>query len=129
MKKAGIVLAALLVAAIAGNAAAAPAEKVYYEKPYGQIAYKPKRIDFSSTVLKKLKWRHWNSKVARGKGRARVNDCIPNCGQGTIHAGRARLKMFKRHAEGDRLMYGCMTGTVRADGQKYPVEWPVACSR
>jgi hypothetical protein len=70
MKKAGIVLAALLVAAVAQSALAAPAAKrVYYEKPYGQIVYKPKRIDFSDLVIKRIKWRHWNSKVARGRGR------------------------------------------------------------
>jgi hypothetical protein len=128
MKKAGIVIAALLIAAIAGNAAAAPAGKVYYEKPFGQIAYKPKRIDFNGLVLKKIKWHHWNSKVARGKGRGRVNDCNPNCAQGHIHAGPARLKMFKRHTENGRRMYGCMTGYTKIDGSRSPVEWPPGCA-
>ena len=123
MKKAGTVLAALLVAAVAQSAFAAPAAKrVYYEKPYGQIAYKPKRIDFSDLVIKKIKWRHWNSKVARGRGRARIFMT------GTSVAGTARLKMFKRHREGNRLMYGCLTGTTKANGNTEPIEWPPGCA-
>jgi hypothetical protein len=128
MKKAGIVLAALLVAAIAGNAAAAPAGKVYYEKPFGQIAYKPKKIDFNGYTLTKIKWRHWNGRVARGRGRGRVNTCIPYCAAGKIVKGPARLKMFQRHDENGRLMYGCMTGYTKADGRKWRVEWPAACA-
>ena len=128
MKKAGIVLAALLVAAIAGNATAAPADKVYYEKPYGQIAYKPKKIDFSDLTLTKLKWRHWNGRVARGRGRGRVNTCIPSCAAGNIEKGPARLKMFKRHTENGRRVYGCMTGYTKIDGDKSPVEWLPGCA-
>ena len=122
MKKAGIVLAALLVAAIAGNAAAAPAKKVYYETPYGQVRYKPKQIEFSDLTLSKIKWRHWNSKVARGKARARVY------GAGGSSAGTATLKMFKRHTENGRRVYGCMTGYTKIDGDKSPVEWPPGCA-
>ena len=122
MKKAGIVLAALLVAAIAGTAAAAPAKKVYYETPYGQVRYKPKKIDFSDLTLSKIKWRHWNSKVARGKARARVFRA------GGSSTGTATLKMFKRHTENGRRMYGCMTGTTKVDGRKERVVWPPGCS-
>jgi hypothetical protein len=128
MKKAGIVFAALLVAAITASAVAAPAKRVYYETPYGKVAYKPKRIEFSDLTLTKIKWRHWNGKVARGTGRGRVNTCIPNCAAGNIKRGPAHLKMFKRHTEGGRRMYGCMTGYTKIDGQKSPVEWPPACA-
>src|SRR3954447_14568879 len=128
MKKAGIVIAALLVVAIAQSAFAAPARKVYYEKPYGQIAYKPKKIDFSDLTLTKIKWRHWNGKVARGRGRGRVNTCIPSCAAGNIKKGPARLKMFKRHAEGNRLMYGCMPGYRKSAARNSKIEGPPACA-
>jgi len=121
MKKAGIVLAALLVAAIAGNAAAAPSGKVYYEKPSRQIAYKPKKIDFSDLTLTKIKWRHWNSRVARGRGRARAYSAAGS------EVGTARLKMFQRHKENGRRMYGCMTGTTKVGGREERVEWPPGC--
>jgi hypothetical protein len=126
MKNAGILaIAALLL--IAATAGAAP-KKVYYEKPYGQVAYKPKRIDFSDLVLSKLHWRHWNRKVAWGNGRARINTCDPFCGAGNIVHGRVHLKMYKRHTVSGRLMYGCLKGTSKADGKKYPVEWPPGCA-
>ena len=34
---------------------------MYYEKPYGGFAYKPKKIDFSDLTLTKIKWRHWGT--------------------------------------------------------------------
>ena len=123
MKKAGIVFAALLlVAAITSTAFGSAAEKVYYEKPYGQIAYKPKKIDFSDLTLSKIKWRNWNGRVARGRARARVYSA------GGSATGTARLKMFKRHREGNRLMYGCMTGTTKVGGRKERVVWPPGCN-
>jgi hypothetical protein len=128
MKKAGIVLAALLVAVIAGNATAAPAGKVYYEKPYGGFAYKPRKIDFSDLPLTKTRWRHWGHRVARGRGRGRVNTCVPSCAAGNIKKGPARLKMSQRHTENGRRIYGCMTGYTKIDGDKSPVEWPPGCA-
>jgi hypothetical protein len=126
MKSAGVLaIAALLL--IAGVAGAAPA-KVYYDAPFKPGVYKPKRIDFHDTTLSRLHWRHWNRKVAWGKGRARVNTCIPICATGEIVHGRVHLKMYKRHTENGRLMYGCMRGTAKAEGKKYRIEWPPACA-
>jgi hypothetical protein len=126
MKKAGIVFAALLlVAVITGTATAA--EKVYYQPPFGGPVYKPKRIVFHDTTLKDLRWRHWNSRRARGRGRARINTCEPICATGKIVRGPVRLRMFGRHREGDRLFYRCMVGTARAGGRKYRISWPYDC--
>jgi hypothetical protein len=127
MRRAGIIAIALtLIAATVGTAGAA-SKKVYYEKPYGQIAYKPKRIDFSDLTLTKLHWRHWNRKVAWGHGRARINTCDPFCGAGNIVRGTVHLKMYKRKTVNGRRMYTCLVGTSKAEGKKYPVEWPPAC--
>src|SRR5919198_1525538 len=104
MKRAVAVAAALtLVLAVAATAFAAT--KVYYETPYGKVVYKPKRIDFSDTTLTKIRWRHWNRKVARGTGRARINTCNPSCGGGTIVRGKVSLTMFKRHTERGKRFY------------------------
>jgi hypothetical protein len=126
MKKAGIVFAALLLAA-AMTSTAVGAEKVYYQPPFGGPVYKPKRIEFHDTILRKLHWRYWNSVRARGRGRARINTCVPNCANGKIVRGTVRLRMFGRHREGDRLFYRCMAGTARAEGKKYRVAWPYDC--
>jgi hypothetical protein len=130
MKNAGILAIALLVliAATVGSAAGAAPKKVYYQKPYGQVAYKPKRIDFSDLVLSKLHWRHWNRKTAWGNGRARINTCDPTCASSNIVHGTVHVKMYKRHTVNGRRMYGCMKGTSKAGGKKYPVEWPPGCA-
>jgi hypothetical protein len=126
MARAAIVtVAAMLVGALSANAAGA--EKVYYETPFGQVVYKPKRIEFSDLTLTKIRWREWNSRRSLGRGRARINTCDPSCGAGNIVRGTARLRMFRRHRENGRLVYGCMKGTTRANGQTRRVQWPPGC--
>jgi hypothetical protein len=119
-------MALMLIAATVGTAGAAT-KKVYYQKPYGQIAYKPKRIDFSDLVLTKLHWTHWNSKKAWGRGKARINTCDPTCASANIKHGTVHLKAYKRKAVNGRRMYTCLVGTSKADGKRYPIEWPPAC--
>jgi hypothetical protein len=36
-------------------------------------------------------------------------------------------KIKWRHREGNRLMYGCVTGTTTANGNTERVEWPPGC--
>jgi hypothetical protein len=118
--------AAALAVAMVTTAVAAP--RVYYETPYGQVVSKPKRIEFSDLTLTRIQWRHWGRKTSRGSGRARINTCVPSCGEGEIVRGSTRLKMFKRHVQGDKRFYGCMTGTTTADGDTNRVEWPPGCA-
>jgi hypothetical protein len=126
MRRAAIVaVAALLVGAV--SASAGGAERVYYETPFGQMVYKPKRIEFSDLTLTKIRWRDWNSRRSLGRGRARINTCVPNCAAGNIVRGTAKLRVFRRHREGDRLVYGCMKGTTRANGNTERVQWPPGC--
>jgi hypothetical protein len=127
MKRA-LLLAGALTLVLVLAATAVAATKVYYETPYGKVAYKPKRIDFSDATYTRIHWKHWNSKVARGKGRARINTCDPNCAAGAIVHGTAKLAMFKRHTENGKRFYGCLTGRTRVNGHVYRVEWPPACN-
>jgi hypothetical protein len=122
-----LILAGALALAIAMATTAVAAARVYYETPYGQVVSKPKRIEFSDLTLTKIHWRHWGRRTSRGSGRARINLCDPTCGAENFVRGSARLKMFKRHMEGDKRFYGCMTGTTRAEGRTAHVEWPPGC--
>ena len=118
----------MLVGLLGGSAGAAAPEKVYYEKPFGGMAYKPKRIEFSDLTLTKIRWRDWNSRRSLGRGRARINTCDPSCAAGNIVRGRAKLRMFQRHrGEDGRLLYGCLKGTTRAGGETHRVQWPPGC--
>jgi hypothetical protein len=128
MKRAFVLaVAALLVVAVAAGTADA-AQKVYFDMPLGGVKYKPKRIEFSDATLSHIRWRHYNSKRARGHARARVNTCIPYCAAGKIVHGTANLKLFKRHTEGAKRFYGCLVGKVHADdGNTYPIQWGDLC--
>ena len=118
-------VAAVLVGALSTSAGAA--EKVYYEAPYGDVVYKPKRIEFSDLTLTKIRWRHWNGRRSLGRGRARINTCDPSCAAGNIVRGTAKLRMFQRHREDGRLVYGCLKGTTGANGETQRVQWPPGC--
>ena len=118
----------LIVLLGALSADAGGAEKVYYETPFGQVVYKPKRIEFSDLTLTKIRWRHWNDRRSLGRGRARINTCEPSCAAGNIVRGRAKLRVFQRHrADDGRLVYGCLKGTTRAAGETQRIQWPPGC--
>jgi hypothetical protein len=127
MTRAVIVAVAAVLLSAVSTSAAAP-EKVYYETPFGQMACKPKRIEFSDLTLTKIRWRDWNSRRSLGRGRARINTCEPSCAAGNIVRGRAKLRVFQRHRDEDgRLVYGCLKGTTRAGGETQRVQWPPGC--
>ena len=126
MTRAGIVAVVAVLVWTVSASAAAP-EKVYYETPFGQVVYKPKRIEFSDLTLTKIRWRDWNGRRSLGRGRARINTCVPNCAAGNIVRGRARLRVFQRHREDGRLVYGCLKGTARAGGETQRIQWPPGC--
>jgi hypothetical protein len=126
MKRVLVLAVALL---LVGGVSADAAQKVYFKTPFGKTVYKPKRIAFSDDTLSQIRWRHYNSKRARGHARARVNTCDPFCAAGNIVHGTANLKLFQRHTEGTRRFYGCLVGAVHADnGKTYRIEWPPACN-
>lgn len=126
MTRAVILATAAMLMAISATSARA-AEKVYYETPFGEVKYKPKRIEFSDLTLTKIRWKHWNGRRSLGRGKARINTCDPSCGAGNIVRGTARLRVFLRHREDGRLVYGCLKGTTRAGGEKQRVQWPPGC--
>src|SRR4051794_39030730 len=126
MKRAFVLAAALL---LLGGVSADAAQKVYFQLPFGRTVYKPKRIEFNHDTISHIRWRHYNSKRARGHARARLNSCVPYCYNGKIVHGTANLRLFKRHSENGKLLYGCLVGNVHADdGNTYPIEWPPACN-
>src|SRR5438128_12181182 len=113
------VLAAALLGTAGAGSAAAP---VYYRLPLNDHAVvKPKRIEFSDASLTKLHWRHWGARRATATGRARINTCTPTCAAGNVITGKASARVFKRHTEDSRRIYGCMTARVHGAPK---LEWP-----
>ena len=128
MKRTVILAAAVAFAIAMATTAGAAEAKVYYETPFGQVVSKPKRIEFSGLTLYRIHWSHWGRKKSFGSGRARINLCEPSCADENIVRGSTHLKMFKRHMQGTKRFYGCLVGTSKADGRRFPVEWPPACN-
>lgn len=46
--------------------------------------------------LRDMRWRRWERPVARGRGTALLNDCIPYCAEGTFHRLPVRVKLGGR---------------------------------
>ena len=122
MRKAGtLAIALMLIAATAGTAAGSAWGKTYYRTPYEQVVFKPKRIEFSDLTLSKLKWRHWGTKVARAHGKARGNDCIPNCAAGTIGYGTANVRIYRKKTDRGQAAVHVPEGHGKINGNKSPV--------
>ena len=53
-----------------------------------------------------LNWRSWRASSAYARGTRAVNDCIPNCGQGTIHYYPGSITLWGiRHHNGKRYFW------------------------
>jgi hypothetical protein len=46
--------------------------------------------------LRGMRWRRWGRPVARGRGTALLNDCIPYCAEGTFHRLPVRVRLSGR---------------------------------
>jgi hypothetical protein len=59
-------------------------------------AYKPKRYVIAcgdaNFRLEHLRWRRWNRSVAKARGLALANDCIPVCAGGTFHSYSVKVR-------------------------------------
>jgi hypothetical protein len=47
----------------------------------------------STYFMKRMHWARWGFDRARGHGRAAVNDCRPNCAEGSFHKFPVRVKL------------------------------------
>jgi hypothetical protein len=120
----GWILLIAAALALTGATTAAGASRTYFHQPMtGKRAYKPSRIEFSDSTFSHIRWRGWNTRIARGTGRGRVNTCNPFCGAGNIVYGTVALKMYRRHAVGHRRFYRCVKGVARVPGPDQPIHW------
>jgi hypothetical protein len=78
----------------------------------------------------KIKWSRWDSKGAQGIGTYNVNDCDPDCADGTMQAAKVKVHL-SRLTEKDQKFY-LRTMVIRSfDGKNLPesgqrfIEWDV----
>ena len=57
--------------------------------------------------LRSMRWRNWTRAVAKGRGTALLNDCIPYCARGTFHRLPVTVKLSRRRLcrNVERYMY------------------------
>jgi hypothetical protein len=73
--------------------------------------YKPRRVVITCADAnfraRGITWSSWTRSEARGRGTALVNDCDPNCAEGTFRRYPLRLRAFRPRETG-----GCVPGSL-----------------
>ncbi len=99
MRRASIAIVAASVVAVAvSSPAGAGTATVYAPKDCVKPKVEPHRITLTcgdaSVALRHIDWSDWNGPKAKGIGELFVNDCDPNCSEGTVHSYGAKVKLL-----------------------------------
>jgi hypothetical protein len=76
----------------------------------GEPRLRPSEIVFAADgnwEVTGLRWHGWGTGVARSDGTSHVNDCIPNCAQGTITLVPAHVTLSNPGRYHNREIYRC----------------------
>lgn len=82
----------------------------------------------AALTLRRLRWRRWGGRTARGQGTYVGNDCKPTCAKGTHRAYPVRLELSRATQCGSLWLYGRLTMTfpsrlprANADTRRYSI--------
>jgi N-acetylmuramoyl-L-alanine amidase len=99
-----MVLAAVLLPEV-GATASSDAASVAHHKTYfaqgadgSDLAYRAKVLQISgdgAILIKPAKWASWTSKVAKGHGTLRVDNCSPSCAQGHYSRSKVQITLYR----------------------------------
>jgi len=110
-RRIGALAVAVLAVAVAAPAAQAQDGPTLLINDCQHGKFKPRKIIITCADanfrVKGITWSSWTRQEARGHGTAVVNDCEPNCAEGTFHNYPIRLRAFRPQLEG-----GCVPGYV-----------------
>jgi hypothetical protein len=93
--------------------------RIYFPSRCSNLRYRPAAVVVAcgdgNFQLRKLRWRGWDSAVARGRGVALVNDCIPYCARGRFHRLPANVRLYARKRCGnvERYVYTRLRYRIR----------------
>jgi hypothetical protein len=111
---------------VTGSTAPVPARVVYLAEGGsvdGTIVHAPacttgcQLSGDSTTSLWDMTWPTWNSAVAVGTGTEKLDDCLPDCVTGTLHAVPVRVTM-------SRPVMVCVSGTGKWFWTRLSFTWP-----
>jgi hypothetical protein len=49
----------------------------------------------AGAALTRMRWHHWNRRVARGRGHLRINGCRPDCASGRLHTFAVKALAYR----------------------------------
>jgi hypothetical protein len=91
--------------------------------------YKPRRVIITCADAnfraRGITWSRWTTTAARGKGTALVNDCKPNCANGTFKSYPVRLRAFRPRETGGCVPHSLFTRL----GWRFPKGKPAGFDR
>lgn len=78
----------------------------------------------------KIKWSRWDSKGAQGIGIYNVNDCDPDCADGTMCAAKVKVNLSRLTEKGQKFYLRAMVirsfdGKNLPETRKHFIEWDV----
>lgn len=56
-----------------------------------------------------IRWRKWTTRVALGSGYNQLNDCRPDCADGTFHGFPVRIELWRPRTLGGRRVFTRLT--------------------
>jgi hypothetical protein len=75
-------------------------QRVYFPSRCYNFRRRPRNVIVAcgdgNFQLRGMRWRGWERPVARGRGTALLNDCIPYCAEGTFHRLPVRVRLSGR---------------------------------
>jgi hypothetical protein len=100
-----VIASGALAAGSPGPSAVASGQRTYAK--FGLVAqYKPSTFSFGAyEQITGMTWSKWGRKLARGTGTYQVNDCVPNCAEGTITPTPASVVLSGRQLCGKRFLF------------------------
>jgi hypothetical protein len=80
--------------------AAAGRRSTYVTDTCTRVRMRPEAIVFAcgdgNFYVDQLQWRSWHTWRAAGRGVFHINDCKPDCADGTFHVRRGRIRLASR---------------------------------
>ena len=80
-----------------------------YSKFTSKKLYKPRTFYFGAhELIQNVSWSKWGKKLAKGKGTYQVNDCIPDCADGTFTPTPSTIYLTGRERCGKIFVFSRM---------------------
>jgi hypothetical protein len=101
----GLTASGVTIAHGSGPSAVASGQKTY-AKFTGVRLYKPSTLGFGAhEQITEITWSKWGKKLAIGHGTYQVNDCVPDCADGTITPTPSTIYLTGRTTCGGHFIF------------------------